>query len=82
MIIPYLGLPILSIGLIIGAWALIGYLVFRRMGNLIVKRLHVKYLKTNFDAIDMSSPYVDFYFNIHNCSPFEFKLTGNHRGEL
>ncbi len=41
MIIPYLGIPILSIGLIMGVWALISYLVFRRMSNLIVKRLHV-----------------------------------------
>ncbi len=30
----------------------------------------------------MTSPYVDFYINIHNCSSFEFKLTGNHKGEL
>ena len=82
MIIPYLGIPILSIGLIMGVWALIGYLVFRKMSNLVVKRLHMEYLKANFDAIGMSSPYVDFYFNIHNCSPFEFKLTGRHRGEL
>ena len=82
MIKPYLGIPILSIGAAIGVWALIAYLIFRRMGNLIVKRLHVKYLKANFDAIGMSSPYVDFYFNIHNYSPFKYKLTGNHKGEL
>ncbi len=82
MIIPYLGIPILSIGLAMGLWALIGYLVFRRMRSLIAKRLHVKYLRANFDAIGMSSPYIDFYFNIHNCLPFKFKLTGNHKGEL
>ncbi len=82
MVIPYLGIPILSIGLAIGLWALIGYLVFRRMRSLIVKRLNMKYLRANFDAIGMSSPYVDFYFNIHNFSPFKFKLTGNHKGEL
>jgi len=82
MIIPYLGIPILFIGVGIGVWALIGYLVFRRTSNLIVKRLHVTYIKANFDAIGMSSPYIDFYFNIHNCLPLEFKMTGNHKGEL
>ncbi|MBA7696900.1 hypothetical protein ES703_105554 [subsurface metagenome] len=82
MIIPYLGIPILSIGLATGLWALIGYLVFRRMRSLIDKRLNMKFLRANFDAISMSSPYVDFYFNAHNYSPFKFKLTGHHKGEL
>ncbi len=82
MIFPYIGIYIFSMGLIMGLWALTSYLAFRKMSSLIVKRLHVKYLRANFDAIGMSSPYVDFYFNIHNYSRFIFELTGNHKGEL
>lgn len=82
VVVPYVGITMLGIGLLIGVWVLIAYLTFKRMGNLIGKRLQIKYLKTNFDAIGMSSPYVDFYFNIHNYSKFGFKLTGSHKGEL
>lgn len=82
MIIPYLGIPLLSIGVVVGVWALSGHMAFRRMTNLIDKRIHTKFIKANFDAIGMSSPYVDFYFNIHSCLSYQFKLTGSGRGEL
>lgn len=82
MIIPYLGLPLLIIGVFGGIWALIGHITFRRMNNLVNKRIHTKSVKANFDAIGMSSPYVDFYFTIHSCLPHQLRLNGSVRGEL
>lgn len=52
------------------------------MSTLIGKRIHTKFIKANFDAIGMSSPYVDFYFNIHSCLPYQLRLTGGTKGDL
>lgn len=80
---PYnIGLPVLVLGLIIGGWAIYGWWTFRQLRKLIGKRAHVTFLKADFKAIGMSSPYIDFYFNLRNCLPYRLMLTNQRKGEL
>lgn len=81
-IIPYIGIPVLIVGIMVGLWTLWGWLHFKRLGQLIVKRVHTKFLKADLQAIGMSSPYIDFYFNVHSCLSGQIMLTGQKKGEL
>lgn len=82
MISVWLGVACLILGVALFLWWLISWLFFRRVSRLLNRRIHLKYLRTNFDAIGMSSPYIDFYFNAHNCLSAELRVTGEHKGNL
>lgn len=82
MIFPWFGIPLLILGIITGAWVLYAWIQLKRLGKLIDKRVHVQFLRANFDAIGMSSPYVDFHFSVHSCLSTRFILTGKGRGDL
>ena len=87
MVIPenmnfYIGIPVLVLGVLIGLWTLWGHLYFRRLAQLVTTRVRVEFLKADFQAIGMSSPYLDFYFNIHSCLSSRILVTGQRKGEL
>jgi hypothetical protein len=83
LVIPYdIGFPVLFGGLIIGGWAVYGWWTLRQLRKLIGERVHVTFLKADFKAIGMSSPYIDFYFNLRNCLPYRLMLTNQKKGEL
>jgi len=78
----YIGISALVLGLLVGLWTLSGYLYFKRLAQLTTKRVHSEFLKADFQAIGMSSPYIDFYFNILSCLSSPILLTGQKKGEL
>lgn len=80
--IPYVGWPFLGLGVLVGMWTLAGWLRFRMLKTLIRSRIHVTFLRADFTAIGMSSPYVDFYFNIHSCLSGYIMVTGYKKGDL
>lgn len=83
LVIPYdIGFPVLFGGLIIGGWVVYGWWTFRQLRKLIGKRVHATFLKADFKAIGMSSPYIDFYFNLRNYLPYRLRLTNQRKGEL
>ena len=45
-------------------------------------RVHCRLIKTDFQAIGMASPCIDFYFNVHSCLSTKITLSGGKRGEL
>ncbi len=46
------------------------------------KRIHAKYSRSDFQAIGMAVPCIDFYFNVHSCQSKEIILTAGKQGEL
>jgi hypothetical protein len=82
MIFPRLGIPMLALGVAMGIWVLIAYVQFKRLGKLMGKRINVQFLKANFDAIGMSSPYVDFYLGVRSYLSSKLFFTGRGRGDL
>lgn len=80
--IAYVGWPLLGLGILVGLWTLVGCLRFRMLTQLIRSRMHVTFLRADFKAIGMSSPYVDFYFNIHSCLSSCIMITGEKKGDL
>lgn len=81
-IIPYIGIPMLILGVLVGLWASYGWLQLKRLAQLTQKRVHTRFMKADFQAMRMSSPHVDFYFCIHSCLSHPLILTGQKRGEL
>ena len=81
-IIPYVSITMLILGILGGLWTLCGYLYFKRLTQLKVEKVHIKFLRADFQAIGQSSPYVDFYFNVHSCLSSHIILTGQKRGRL
>jgi hypothetical protein len=78
----YIGGIMVFLGILGGLWILVAYLYLRRLPGLLVKRVHTSFIEAKFDAIGMSSPYIDFYFNIHNYLSTSLIPTGQRRGEL
>jgi hypothetical protein len=78
----YIGIGMLSLAALAGLWTLAGYLYLKKLTKLINKTVYASFIEANFDAIGMSSPYVDFYFNIHNHLLISLIPTGQRRGEL
>jgi hypothetical protein len=44
----------------------VSYLYLGRLKGKLIQGITISFVEANFDAIGMSSPYIDFYFNIHN----------------
>ncbi len=82
MIFPWVGIPILVLGVATGIWVLVAWMQLKRIGKFLEKRIHIKFLRANFNAIGMSSPYVDFYLSVHSCLSNKLIFTGRGRGEL
>lgn len=87
MVIPnelahYIGWPFLVLGQFGVLWVLCSWLYLRNLAKQVDKKAHTKFLKANFDAIGMSTPYIDFYFEIHSCLSNNLILTGTKRGNI
>jgi hypothetical protein len=82
IILPALGIPMAAAGFLFLLWWLIGYISCKFLKKRLSKRLIVNFKKADFQSIGMSSPYVDFYFNIHSCISRSLALTGQKSGEL
>jgi hypothetical protein len=76
------GIPLLALGVLAGLWTLWGFLHFKNFAKLITEKVSVGFKEANFDAIGMSTPYIDFYFNVHSCLSDSITLTGDIKGEL
>ena len=63
-------------------WLLVGYTVLKRLERLVARRIHVRFKEAIFDAIGMSSPYIDFLFTIHSCLSKPVLLSGKRGGDL
>ena len=80
--IPYIGWPFFGLGALVGLWTLAGFLYFRKLARLIESRTDVRFMKADFTAIGMSSPYVDFYFEVHSYLSSCIMVTGEKKGDL
>jgi hypothetical protein len=80
--IPYVGWPLLVLGVLVGIWTLAGWLHFRVLTRLMRDRIQVTFMGADFGAIGMSGAYVDFCFNIHSCLPGYVMVTGEKKGDL
>lgn len=80
--IQYIGWTLLGLGILVGLWTLVGWAYLRRLTRLIRSKIHVTFLKADFQAIGMSSPYIDFYFNIHSYLSNYIMVTGSKKGDL
>ena len=76
------GIIISSIGGAILVWVLVVYLFARIMRNFYPKRLKINYVNADFSSIGETSPSILLYLDIHNCSPYRFRITGRNAGDL
>ena len=82
LVFPVLGIPLLILGMMALIWLGVSFAALKQLERLVPRRIHVHFKEAIFDAVGMSSPYIDFLFVIHSCLSTWLFLSGKHRGDL